>query len=466
VDAPGLPVADVETGSFRDPDSRVILRNGRVLRLLSERGLDDWRTLSRSPLFPELVEEGKVVATREADAAVHDARVAGVLEHDTVPFVSYPYEWSFEMLRDAALLQLELIRRAIGAGLMLKDASPYNVQFRGGKPVFIDVGSFEPLREGEPWVAYRQFCALFLYPLLLAAWKRVPFQPRLRGGIDGISPQECRNLLSFRDLLRPGALTHVALHSRLERRYGQTTRDLRAELKSAGFRKELILANVSRLARLISRLQPPVTGSAWSEYGPTTTYTTEDAERKAAFVAAAVDADVPRLVWDLGANEGLHARLAGESAYVVAFDSDPVVVDRLYTALRSERSERVLPLVVNVADPSPALGWRGAERRTLADRGRPDLTLCLALIHHVSISANVPVEAFLDALGELGSALVIEFPTPDDTMVARLLARKRPTDHPDYRRDWFERCLAERFEVGDSLELGAGTRVLYHARPH
>jgi hypothetical protein len=369
------------------------------------------------------------------------------------------------MLRDAALLQLELIRRAIEAGMMLKDASPYNVQFRGAQPVFIDVGSFEPLREGEPWAAYRQFCALFLYPLLLASWKDVPFQPRLRGGIDGISPQECRNMLSIRDLFRRGALTHVALHSRLERRYEQTTHDLKAELKSAGFRKELILANVRGLERLISRLQPPSTRSAWSDYGPTTTYTTEDAERKAAFVAAAVDASVPRLVWDLGANDGRHARLAAGSAYVVAFDSDAIVVDHLYTALRTERSERVLPLVVNVADPSPALGWRGAERRTLADRGRPDLTLCLALIHHVSISANVPVEAFLDALRDLRSALVIEFPTPDDAMVALLLTRKRSTDHPDYRRDWFERCLAERFDVVESLELGSGARVLYRARP-
>ena len=171
-------ISGLEPGSFRDPDSRIFTADGRVLRLLSERGLADWRALSSSGLLEEL--DAKVVGTREVEANVPDALhggVAAVLEHDRIPFVSYPYEWTFSMLRDAALLQLELLRRAIEKGLILKDSTPYNVQFQGARPVFIDVGSFEQLREGEPWAGYRQFCMLFLYPLLLQAWKDVPFQP-------------------------------------------------------------------------------------------------------------------------------------------------------------------------------------------------------------------------------------------------------------------------------------------------
>ena len=370
------------------------------------------------------------------------------------------------MLRAAALLQLELVRRSVEAGWMLKDSSPYNVQFVGARPVFVDVGSFEPLREGEPWAGYRQFCMLFLYPLMLHAWKDVPFQPRLRGAIDGISPAEARNLLSLRDLFRRGVLTDVVLHNRFERRYASSTRDVKGELKRAGFRKELIVANVGRLERLVSRLHPRSADSTWSDYGLTTTYTEEDAERKRRFVVDAVRAESPRLVWDIGANEGQHSRDAAETAeYVVAMDADAVVVDRLYGELADERSAKVLPLVVNVVDPSPGLGWRGSERQPLHERGRPDLTICLALLHHVSISGNVPVASFLDWLRDLGGAVVIEFPTPEDPMAARLLARKRAHDHPDYRRDWFERSLAERFDVLDSLELGAGSRVLYRARP-
>jgi hypothetical protein len=455
----------LEPGSFRDPDSRVFTADGRVLRLLSEQGLADWRALEESGLLDEL----PVVDTREVEADVPEALhggVAAVLEHDAIPFVSYPYEWTFSMLRDAALLQLELLRRSIEKGLILKDSSPYNVQFRGARPVFIDVGSFERLREGEPWAGYRQFCMLFLYPLLLQAWKDVPFQPWLRGNLDGITPHEARELLSTRDLLRRGTLSHVVLHDRLERRYEDQDADLKGELRKAGFKKELILANIRGLERLIKRLSWEPDRSTWSEYGPHTTYTADDADRKARFVADAVTGEQPRLVWDLGCNEGRHSRIAAESAeYVVAMDADSLVVDRLYKALRDENEERILPLAVNIVDPSPALGWRGLERRPLLDRGRPDLTLALALIHHVSIAGNVPVAEFLDWLRGSTRSLVIEFVSPEDPMARRLLARKRRGNHPDYRADWFEQCLGERFDVLRSEQLAAGHRTLYLARP-
>jgi ribosomal protein L11 methylase PrmA len=457
--------AALEPGSFRDPDSRVVGADGRILRLLSERGLAEWRAFAASPLFVELVREGKLVGTREVDD-VELPGAAGVLEHDVVPFVSYPYEWSFGMLRDAALLQLELVRRSVEAGLMLKDSSPYNVQFRGARPVFVDVGSFEPLREGEPWAGYRQFCMLFLYPLLLEAWKGVPFQPWLRGSIDGIMPQELRSLLSARDRFRRGALTHVVLHARLERSYEERDTDLKRELKAAGFRKELILANVKKLEKLVAGLTRRGGDSAWSGYGPTTTYSDEDAERKARFVAEAVAAERPRVVWDLGSNDGRHARIAAETAeQVVAVDADEVVVDRLYEALKGEGAGTILPLTMNLADPSPGLGWRGLERRSLPDRGTPDLALCLALVHHLSIGGNVPIAEVVEWLRSLGASVVVEFPTPHDPMVARLLRRKREHDHPDYRRDWFERCLEERFDMTRTEELASATRVLYLARP-
>jgi hypothetical protein len=458
-------IAGLEPGSFRDPDSRVFTAGGRILRVLSEQGLADWHELSASGLLDEL----PVIGTREVEADVPEALhggVAAVLEHDVIPFVSYPYEWTFSMLRDAALLQLGLLRQAIEKGLTLKDSSPYNVQFHGAEPVFIDVGSFERLREGEPWAGYRQFCMLFLYPLLLQAWKDVPFQPWLRGNLDGISPHEARSLLSARDLLRRGALSHVVLHDRLERRYEQRDVDLRGELRKAGFKKELILANIRRLERLVGRLRWEPAGSAWSDYTLDTTYSSEDAERKARFVAAAAEEERPRVVWDLGCNEGRHARLAAEHAeYVVAMDADGLVADRLYRALRDEGQKRILPLTVNVVDPPPGLGWRGRERRPLLERGRPDLTLALALIHHVSIAGNIPVAEFLDWLHGSTRSVVIEFVSPEDPMARRLLARKQPGNHPDYRADWFEQCLHERFDVVRSEALAGGVRTLYLARP-
>ncbi|HYY75725.1 MAG TPA: hypothetical protein VE644_05330 [Gaiellaceae bacterium] len=443
-----------------------------MLRALSEQGLADWQALVASDLFRRSVAEGKLVATETIPyddglpAELRDAGYGAVLAHERVPFVSYPYEWPFGMLRDAALLQLELLLGALDEGLMLKDATPYNVQWRGARPLFVDVGSFERLQAGEPWAGYRQFCMLFLYPLLLQAYRGVPFQPWLRGSLEGISPTECRSLLSARDRFRRGVLAHVVLHARLESRYGDRRRDVKGELRAAGFHEGLIRANVRRLEKLVRRLRWEPGRSAWSDYAEESPYTEADAAAKEAFVREAVAGRRRRLAWDLGCNDGRYTRIAAEGAeYTVALDADAAVVEELYGTLRGEGSATILPLVADVADPSPGLGWRGLERIRLEDRGRPDLTLCLALLHHVVISANIPVAAFLDWLASLRTELVIELPTREDPMVWRLLAAKGPDANPDYGTETFERALSENWEVARREVLPSGTRILYRAAP-
>lgn len=456
-------------GSFRDPDSRVFVSDEGVFRALSASGLEDWRALRASAAFAELSERGRLIGTREANGdrpADLGEGWAGVLRHEAVPFVSYPYEWCFGMLRDAALLQLEVLERCLGESLMVKDSSPYNVQWRGAAPVFIDIGSFERLHEGEPWIGYRQFCMLFLYPLMLQAYKGIAFQPWLRGSIDGIAPDQANAVMSLRDRLRRGVLTHVTLHSRLERRYSSVEgRAAKAEVRGAGFSTELILANVRRLRRLVTRLRWEPGRSAWTGYRADSTHLDAEAGEKTAFVAAAAARRRRRLTWDLGANDGAYARVAARSSdHVVAMDADHATVEAMYRALRDEGEERILPLVVDVCDPSPALGWRTRERATLGDRGRPDLTLCLALVHHLAITHNVPVRQIVDWLASLGGTVVVEFPERSDPMVQRLLAGKREGTHSDYERAHFERCLEEAFEVEQRRALPSG-RVLYEARP-
>jgi SAM-dependent methyltransferase len=381
--------------------------------------------------------------------------------------VSYPYEWTFSMLQDAALLQLDLLLGALERDLVLKDSTPYNVQFRGARALFVDVGSYERLRPGEPWAGYRQFCMLYLYPLLLQALKGVRFQPWLRGSLEGITATEMRGLMSARDRFRRGLLTHVFLHARLERgRYADRGGEVRQDLRRAGFRKELIVANVRKLRTLTERLRwdPPV--GVWTAYGERNTYSDEDAARKEDFVREASRACSPGLVWDIGANNGRYSRIAAEQARtVVAIDADQGPLELLYRELRDAGDERILPLTVDLADPSPGLGWRGLERSALADRGRPDLVLALALVHHLAISANVPVSEVVDWLAGLGSALVIEFPTREDPMVKKLLAPKREGLHPDYELGFFERCLTEAFTIERSERLVSGTRILFFARP-
>jgi hypothetical protein len=458
-------------GSFRDPDSRVIVADDAVYRLLSERGRDDWLLLSRASVFAEATAGGSLVATeaveRDAVPGLDGLACAAVLRHERVPFVSYPYEWTFGMLRDAALLQLDLLERSLDEGMILKDSSPYNVQWKGAAPVFIDVGSFERLREGEPWVGYRQFCMLFLYPLMLQAFRGVGFQPWLRGSLEGIAPADMARLLTRRDRLRRGVMTNVVLHARLERRYAQVEgRTVKRELRGAGFRAEIVKANVHKMRALVERLRWEPGASAWTGYGEDDGYAAADRERKAAFVREAAGRRRRRLAWDIGANDGDYARIAAEHCdCVVAMDADHPTVELLYRSLRTSGEQRIVPLVVDVCDPSPARGWRLRERAPLEDRGRPELALALALVHHLAITRNVPLGEIVDWLASLGGEAVVEFPTRDDPMVARLLAAKNEGAHGDYDLAVFERLLGDALDVRRREALPSGTRVLFEATP-
>ncbi|SCG74256.1 methyltransferase domain-containing protein [Micromonospora inositola] len=455
-----------DPGSFRDPTNRVFHRDGEVLRGLDHRATADWRALAATGFFRDLLAEGKVCGTEEVTAT---PPWSAVLRHQRIPFVSHPYEWSFGMLRDAALLHLEILRAALDHGFTTKDGSAYNLQWRGAAPVFIDVGSFEPLREGEPWAGYRQFCQTLLYPLLLQAHLGVDFQPWLRARVDGLEPDQMRRFFGGARRLLPGVLTHVHLHGAMQQRHARsTTTDVRAQLRDAGYSRELAAATVRGIEKLVRRLDRPPGGSHWSDYQRTCGYSAQDRLAKERFVEEAVaDAGSPPLVLDLGANDGRYARIAARHArYVVAIEQDPAVVDALYRALRAEGERRILPLVMDLADPSPGGGWRGVERAGFADRTRAEVVLALAVVHHLAIGRNVPLVEVVDqlaGLGEPGAALVVEFVHPEDPMARRLLANKPDGLFPDYRRDVFERLLAARCRIIRRAALPSGTRTLYQA---
>jgi SAM-dependent methyltransferase len=466
------PGTSPDPGSFRDPTNRVFYSGDRVLRGLRDGAIDDWRALSERAFFRRMHDNGTVCRTWELDpTAVPDAVAEDwpvVLEHERIPFVSYPYEWGFSMLRDAALLHLDVVLAALRDGTTTKDGSAYNVQWRGTDPAFIDVGSFERLRPGEPWAGYRQFCQTLLYPLLLQAHLGVGFQPWLRSQVDGIESGQLRPLFGGTRRFRAGVLKHVHLHDAIQARFaGRSTRAVREDLRSAGFSSELVVATVRALRRLVGKLtwQPPA--SHWTAYQETCTYTDGDRAAKIAFVgealAGAGDLD---LALDLGANDGTYSRLAAEHArYVVAVEYDEATSDAFYQRLRAEGERRILPLVMDLANPSPGLGWRGRERAAFADRAGADAVLALAVIHHLAIGRNVPLAEIVDLLAGLGRRVVVEFVDPADPMAARLLANKPAGLFPEYRREVFERLLADRLTIERRLELPSGTRALYLAVP-
>ncbi len=480
-----------EPGSFRDRTSRVFYQADTVVRTLTAPALADWNQLTRTTFFQRWHNAGKIVQTEQLDplhfrdlspefAASERPSPASpwvaALKHPKLPVVSYPYEWAFGMLKDAALLQLELLRDALAEGMILKDASPYNVQWVGSRPLFIDLPSFTRLCPGEPWVGYRQFCQLFLFPLLLQAYKDLPFHAWLRGSLEGITAQDCHGLMSVRDLLRPGVFSHVYLQAKAQARYADSAQparpgkpgrqqNLKHELRRAGFHTAVIQANVGRLIKLIRRLSWKRSRSTWAAYTHQLPYTESEQTRKADFVRRVIHSRPWPMVWDLGCNTGTFSRIAAQNATtVVALDVDSLVIERLYQELKADGETTILPLVSNLADPAPNLGWRGTERKALDRRARPDLILGLALIHHLVIGANIPLSDCIAWLAGSGAAVVIEFITREDPMVQTLLRRK-DDHHADYETAYFERCLSAAFAIRERQALASGTRILYYGQP-
>ena len=459
-----------ESGSFRDRNGRIMYAGNRVYRGLRAGAYDEWIALSRTQFFRHYVDSGSVVQTREIGMGqfANEENLgswSAMLEHERVPFISYPYEWSFSMLKNAALLQLQLLDAALLERMSMKDASSFNIQWTGSRPVFIDITSFERCKAGDPWAGYLQFCKMYLYPLILQAYKNIPFHPLLRGNIDGIEPAVMRNLVTVLDYLRPGIFADVYLQAKLQKRYAKSSMTLRADLGRSGFSAEMIRSNVGRLKKIINGLKWAQSASEWSEYTREYGYAPEDAGRKSAFVEQALREKKSNLVWDLGCNTGTYSRLASKYAsYVVAMDSDHLAIERLYDSLSNENCRTILPLVMNLADPSPALGWRSKERKSLPERGNPDCTLCLALTHHLVIGGNIPLRELIGWLCSLGGDLVIEFVSKQDPMTQRLLRNKDDQYH-DYDVSSFEQYLREYFAVVSEPQiLATGTRLLYFCR--
>ena len=460
----------IDAGSFRDRDGRIYRCDGRILRGISERALADYRKLGAAPFFQRFVDAGKLVATCEVpfDAvplpAEEKALWAGFLEHETVPVISYAYEWTFGMLRDAAVLTLDLLEAAIGADMTLKDATPYNVQFVAGRPVFIDIASFETLQPGATWAGYRQFCEMFLFPLMLQAYKGIDIQPMMRARIDGVGVQTMARMFGFRDRFKKGVFSHVWLQAKLDSRYGATRQDVKSELKSAGFSKELILANVRKTRKLVQKLSWGGEGSEWGGYEEFHNYSESDHALKEGFVEDCVRDSGAATVWDIGANTGQFARIAARHAkQVLALDIDHFAVERMYRRNVADGIGNILPLVQNVSDPSPNWGWRNRERSDLVSRAKPDLVLCLALIHHVVITANVPLDEFVEWLASLSEQLVIEYVSRADDKVQALL-RNKEDKYDDYHRERLEASLLRHFSIERQQSLESGNRFLYWCR--
>jgi len=465
---PRVEVPDADPGSFRDPGGRVFIRDGEIYRTLDDHALVNWRTLAATTFFPREVAAGRIIATEPADRMDPIGDWAGILHHERVPVITYPYEWTFSMLRAAALLQLDLLLAALAEGMILKDSTPFNIQWRGHRPVFIDIGSFERLDTGDIWVGYRQFLQEYLYPLMLTARVGIPFQPWLRGRPEGLTADQMSAIMPSKGrFLSKSGLLHITLPARAERSGIGTGRDVRSEYKEAGFSKEMIESNVKGLRSIVEKLTWQPDKSRWNRYAADCEHVHLQRDAKTDFVSGVLAEGPFDTVWDIGANDGHFSKLAARHAdYVLALDADELVLDELFRSLQSGGPENVLPNLQDLADPSPGIGWRGMERPPLVNRTAPDLVLALAVVHHLVIGRNVPLASFVDWLADLNARVVLEFVPPDDPMVVALTANKKPHEiHRDYTEASLRRYLADRFVIKHEQAVPAGGRRLFSLVP-
>ena len=447
-----------EPASFRDPAGFVFYENGRVRRAVTGYGLPHARAVRATGLIQRLIAAGSLLPEEEVATSLEghpDVRL--VLEHPRLPFISYPYEWPFRALQAAALLHLDIQIEALDAGVMLTDAAAYNVQFIGARPVFIDHLAFRPYRDGELWAGHRQFCEQFIHPLLLQSLFGVAFQPWYRGRLDGIAGEDVARLLRWRHRLRWNVLTNVVLPARLQRLAGRRSverRIARARLPKSGLRELLAL-----LRRWVARLAPRgLDATTWAAYDATVPGAESDAI--AAFVRDFVGRAAPGTLWDLGCNAGRYSEVALEAGagYVVGMDSDPGALDRAFRRAR-DRSLALLPLLVDLVNPSPGQGWNGGERAALLARGRPDALLAIAVVHHIAIARNVPLDEIVTLLTTTAPAGVIGFVPPTDAR-ARALFHGREDIFREYTLENFVSLLGRRARIVAQQQIPGSSRVL------
>jgi hypothetical protein len=452
-------------GSFRDPCGFLFYRHNTLYRQVNNIYKDNYEQLNASGLYQQLVDKGLLVPHEEVDVEfMVPENGFKVIQPELIPFISYPYEWSFSQLKDAALTTLAIQEMAFEKGMSLKDASAYNIQFSKGKAIFIDTLSFEAYKEGEPWVAYRQFCQHFLAPLALMSLKDIRLGQLLKVHIDGIPLDLAASLLPFSARFNMSTYMHIILHGKSQKRHeSSTTKPIqnkhnnnKPKVSKLGFQ-----GIINSLKKAVQKLHWQPEGTEWDDYYNDTNYSNESMIHKEEIVSQYLSQTAPKTVWDLGANDGRFSRLASQQKiHTVAFDVDPSAVEKNYLNVIKHNEQNMLPLMIDLTNPSAAIGWKNRERDSFIQRGPVDTVLALALIHHLAISNNVPLIKIADFFSTLSKHLVIEFVPKEDSQVQRLLATREDV-FPNYTQEEFKKEFSHYFDIQASTPVKNSKRTLF-----
>jgi hypothetical protein len=441
--------------SYRDNSGFVFKQNDKVYRYIHPNYELHYRQLMNSGLYDELVKTKKLISHQEiTETAEFNFADGKVLLPEQLPFISYPYEWSFDMWKDAALLTLQIALVALKKEMILKDATPFNVQFVNGKPLFIDTLSFENYEAGKPWIAYHQFSECFLAPLLLMHYCHPDTNKLFTVYPNGIPMDVLVGLLPKRSKWNMGTFLHVHLQAKFAGKQKQKGKN------ENNFSKQKLELLLKGLESFVQKLSPKKVKTTWDDYYSDTILGDDYLNAKTTLVKSFSNFVDFKSVIDLGANDGHFSLLFNEDKKVIATDADCNCINELYLKIKKESITNILPLVNDLTTPSPAIGWANAERESITGRLKADLVLALALVHHLAIAKNVPLRFIAGWLQPMGEHLIIEFVPKDDEKV-KLLLQSRKDIFDNYSLENFRSIFAEKYKIVKEEKVGNTNRILF-----
>ncbi|HLX93423.1 MAG TPA: hypothetical protein VKR32_17185 [Puia sp.] len=457
-------MADVlyHPASYKDPSGFVFTSNGKIFRQVNKSYREDYDLLLSSGLYKELSEKKFLVTHQEVSENLTQTNEwYKTLSPEHLPFISYPYEWCFDELKDAALLTLKVMKISMKRGMILKDATPFNVQFLHARPIFIDTLSFEKYEISKPWIAYRQFCECFLFPLLLEHYRQIDTQKLLTVYLEGIPAQTTAKLLPRKSLLNINILLHVFLQNSVAATAAPTN-----SRRITDFNPNKLLRLIDSLESTIRHLRFKTTvRTTWNNYYEETILSQEYLNKKEHIFREYIKDLQGSKAIDIGCNDGFFSKILAEYIpNVIAVDFDSQCINRLYTETKSLLNKNILPLCVDLTNPSPSVGFNHAERESFRERAKSATAIALGLIHHLVLSKNIPISGVAKMFADLTTdTLIIEF-VPLNDEKAQLLIANKTKYHVPYDSTTFELVFEKYFAIEKRATIPGTERILYRMR--
>jgi ribosomal protein L11 methylase PrmA len=451
------------TGSFRDPSGYVFIQDDKIYRNINAEYSIHYNHFTSSGLKDLLIKRKLLIDFQESPFSINSSWKT--LEVEKLNYISYPYEWSFSQFKEAAILTLEIQLECLKHGMILKDSSAFNIQFKDGSPIFIDLLSFEIYEDGMPWNGYKQFITHFYSPLILMSKIDLQSNQFLKVHLDGIPLELTTKLLPYSSIVHPNILINLFAHNYLEKKYANThnNKKLRQKFKNGSslINKASIIRHAESLKAFISELKNSQTKSEWGQYYDDTNYSEAGFNVKQDIVTKIIHNFNPKSILDLGSNNGTFSRIVAKSVdYVISADIDPIAVNSNYLTNKKMGVKNIHPIVLDLSNPTASLGWSNTERASFLDRSKVDMALCLALIHHICISNNIPFLYFAKFLKNIAPIAIIEFVPKEDSQVQRLLSSRKDI-FKDYNKVQFVESFMSLYTHHEEITIDDSNRTMH-----